>query len=87
MSRLLGKEKARRQRTLKTEKNRLKNQLSSLLKHKKLTYKSMTKIRNKNICHLSAAGHSIYAKFGMSRHSLRKYTNAGYLPGMIQSSW
>ncbi len=49
--------------------------------------KSFPIVRTKNRCVLSGASKSVYAKFSLSRHCLRKYMNFGYLPMLIQSSW
>jgi ribosomal protein S14 len=44
-------------------------------------------VRVKNRCILTGASKSVYAKFSLSRHALRKYFNFGYLPMIIPSSW
>lgn len=41
----------------------------------------------KNYCQISGASRSIYYKFALSRHYLRKYANMGLIPGVMPSSW
>jgi len=44
-------------------------------------------IRFKSYCQLTTASHSVYYQFALSRHCLRKYTNFGFIPGVMPSSW
>ncbi len=45
------------------------------------------KVRKYNRCSICGRSRAYYRKFDMCRICLRKYANAGKLPGVIKSSW
>lgn len=47
------------------------------------------KIKNnfKNYCQMTGSGRSNYIQFSLSRHSFRKLSSFGMVPGVLKSSW
>ena len=46
-----------------------------------------SKVKIKNRCYISNNSKSVYNKFNLNRHHLRKYLLNGLVNGMIKSSW
>ena len=46
-----------------------------------------SRIRVRNRCELTGRSRGVYRKFGLSRIKIRELSMAGYLPGVVKSSW
>ena len=46
-----------------------------------------SKSRIRNRCELTGRTRGVYRKFGLSRIKLRELSMAGFLPGVVKSSW
>ena len=49
--------------------------------------RNSSKVRLHNRCQLTGRPHAYYRKFKMSRIALRDLGSAGYIPGLVKSSW
>lgn len=71
----------------------LKNRSLDFDKRMELTHKLAEMSRNSSIvrvrnrCELTGRPRGYYRKFGMSRIALRDLALAGFLPGVVKSSW
>ena len=45
------------------------------------------RIRVRNRCELTGRTRGVYRKFGLSRIKIRELSMAGFLPGVVKSSW
>ena len=43
--------------------------------------------RQRNRCRITGRANGYYRRFGLARTVLREYAMAGYIPGIIKSSW
>ena len=49
--------------------------------------RNSAKIRVRNRCEITGRPRGFYRKFRMSRIALRELASAGYVPGVVKSSW
>ena len=49
--------------------------------------RNSAKIRVRNRCEITGRPRGFYRKFRMSRIALRELASAGYIPGVVKSSW
>ncbi|MHA1158062.1 MAG: 30S ribosomal protein S14 [Alphaproteobacteria bacterium] len=49
--------------------------------------RNSSQVRVRNRCELSGRPRGYYRKLGMSRIALRELGSAGFIPGMVKSSW
>ena len=46
-----------------------------------------SRVRFRNRCKLTGRTRGVYRKFGLSRIKIRELSMAGFLPGVVKSSW
>ncbi len=49
--------------------------------------RNSAKVRIRNRCDITGRPRGFYRKFRMSRIALRELASAGYIPGVVKSSW
>ncbi len=81
-----AKRRAALKATIKDQDTDMEERFAAVMALAKLPRNS-AKVRQRNRCELTGRPRGTYRKFKLCRIKLRELASAGYIPGVVKSSW